>query len=128
MITIFGLIVFYVSLQKKFTSEEYHALRGWIFLIFGISAGIPIIHLQISEFVGLEIPFDSSLWVFGGLSYIGGCLLYIMKFPERISPGTFCIVGNSHQIFHLCVIGGVIMHYMASVETYRYRLTHQCPA
>ena len=46
-LTIFGLIVFVVSVKEKFSSKEYHTFRGSLFLTFGISAAIPIIHLKL---------------------------------------------------------------------------------
>lgn len=124
--TIAGLIVFTVSVREEFTKKEYHKIKGALFLIFGISAGIPIFHLNISTFIGYEMDFDFSYWFIGGFCYVFGALLYILKLPERFKPGMFCIIGNSHQIFHLFVLAGVFTHYLGSVEAYNYRRNKSC--
>ena len=35
------------------------------------------------------------------VSMLAVCFFYSSKFPERLSPGTFDFVGNSHQAFHI---------------------------
>jgi adiponectin receptor len=65
-------------------------------------------------------------WIAGGAAYIFGCLLYILRFPERFWPGKFDFVGSSHQIFHIMVFVGVALHHYASVDTYYDRLNHDC--
>lgn len=117
-------------MQSWFLRKEYHRFKGSLFLIFGISAGLPIFQLLFfpNSVVGLNQHIDFFNWYFGGILYIVGALFYIAKFPEKFWPGRFCIVGNSHQIFHFFVLGGVLLHYLGSVELYLYRLDNQCPA
>ena len=124
--SVLGSIVFVVSVREKFTSKEYHTIRGSLFLTFGISAAIPIMHLIIFGAEGFDGSFSFILWIIGGLSYIIGALLYILKFPERFWPGRFCIVGNSHQIFHILVLVGVFTHYFGCLQTYSYRANNYC--
>lgn len=126
--TILGTLVFIFSVQEKFDTAEYHKFRGIMFLAFGISAGTPIIQLGITEVKGNSIPFDFTLWYIGGIAYIIGGVLYTMRIPERFWPGKFCIIGNSHQIFHCFVLIGVFSHYFACMDCYFYRTTYQCPA
>ncbi len=124
--TILGIIVFIISVREKFGSKEYHNVRGILFLVFGISAGTPIVHLNIANIPGNEVPLDFTLWYIGGAFYVVGGLLYTLKFPERFWPGRFCIIGNSHQIFHCCVLVGVFSTYFACVDNYVYRTTYKC--
>jgi predicted membrane channel-forming protein YqfA (hemolysin III family) len=35
-------------------------------------------------------------WMLGGAFYIGGALLYVFRFPEKIFPRTFDKFGSSH--------------------------------
>lgn len=56
-------------------------------------------------------PITKSLVV-----YLSGAILYAMKLPERWSPGMFDYVGGSHNIWHICVLGGIICHYFAMQE------------
>lgn len=125
--TIMGLIVFTVSVREEFTKKEYHKIKGTLFLTFGISASFPVLHLHISAVNGYDFDYDFTYWFIGGFCYVFGAVIYILKFPERIKPGMFCIIGNSHQIFHFFVLGGVFTHYIGSVETYMYRIEKACP-
>jgi predicted membrane channel-forming protein YqfA (hemolysin III family) len=38
-----------------------------------------------------------------------GFTLYVTKLPERVWPGRFDIVGNSHQIWHVAYVCGLAM-------------------
>jgi len=69
-----------------------------------------------------------KFWYIGGAVYISGCLIYIFRFPERIFPGKFDLIGSSHQIWHIFVLGGIIFHHFASLNTYFDRLNHECPS
>jgi adiponectin receptor len=66
-------------------------------------------------------------WYLGGIAYIVGALIYIVRFPEKCRPGKHDIWGSSHQIFHLFVISGVILHYLGSLDAYYYRVENLCP-
>jgi hypothetical protein len=44
--------------------------------------------------------------------YIAG-FLYGTHFPERMFPGSFDIIGHSHQLFHVCVILGTMTQMQA---------------
>jgi adiponectin receptor len=66
-------------------------------------------------------------WILGGVAYIGGCLVYISRFPERKFPGIFDYMGSSHNIWHIMVFVGITLHHYASVDTYYDRLNNQCP-
>lgn len=67
------------------------------------------------------------LWVVGGAFYILGCFIYIFRFPERRFPGKFDLFGSSHQIWHIFVLGGILSHHFAAINTYYDRLNHECP-
>ena len=125
--TVLGSIVFILSIREEFTKKEYHKIKGILFLTFGISAGIPVIHLNLFPVNGFDInQFDFTIFFIGGLSYVVGALIYILKFPERIWPGRFCIIGNSHQIFHVFVLIGVFTIYSGCVQAYTYRSNNSC--
>ncbi len=56
------------------------------------------------------------------------------RFPERYHPGAFDVWGSSHQIFHIMVVLGAVLHFygiLASLD-YRYdprtRFSRQCGA
>lgn len=56
---------------------------------------------------------------------MSGALTYISRIPEKYRPGKHDIWGNSHQIFHICVLLGVISHYFGSIYSYYYRIENQ---
>ena len=66
-------------------------------------------------------------YILGGVSYIVGAVIYILRIPERFKPGMFCYIGNSHNIFHLFVLAGYILHFFGAMQSYNYRLENSCP-
>jgi channel protein (hemolysin III family) len=100
-----------------------------MFLTFGIATGWSVIRMKVfpEEVFGDVVPYDIYWWLIGGVCYIVGALLYILKVPERFFPGKLCIVGNSHQIFHCLVLTAVFIHCKSSIECYLYRSINGCP-
>ena len=122
-ISIYGISTFFYSLTNDFNSPKRRTLRGILFIIFGLCAGIPVIHMAffgnyINGYVkGVKLLF----WYIGGASYVTGALLYIMRFPEKYFPGKFDYFGASHQIFHVLVFVGAFSHFLGSLDAYYYR-------
>ena len=122
-ISIFGISTFCYSLTNDFNSPKRRTLRGIIFIIFGLCAGIPVLHMAffgnyIRGYVkGVKLLF----WYIGGVSYVTGALFYIMRFPEKKLPGKFDYFGASHQIFHVLVFVGAFTHFLGSLDAYYYR-------
>lgn len=120
----FGVVCGYVSLKSKFRTREWRPYRAAMFVLFGISAILPII-------AGFVVYGKDETWqriqmtwvIWEGALYIFGAFLYGVRFPERISPGKFDIWGNSHQIFHVLVVVAALCHLRALL--YSYDLTHQ---
>jgi len=127
-ITVYGLTVFGVMMAPHFDKPKYMKIKGILFLVFGISAGTGM--AQISFFPETIGRYDNEPHLkaiyFGGLSYILGGVIYILRVPERFSPGTFCLVGNSHNIFHLMVLLGFGLTFYGSINAYNYRLDNAC--
>ena len=122
-ITIFGIGTFLYSLTDDFNKPERRSLRGILFLIFGLCTGIPVLHMA---FFGDKIKgYTSGLklinWYLGGISYVVGALLYILRYPEKKFPGKFDYIGASHQLFHILVFFGAFFHFFGSIDAYNYR-------
>jgi adiponectin receptor len=58
---------------------------------------------------------DLQYWIKGGLLYIGGACVYMLRIPEKLFPNKFDIFGSSHQIFHICIVIAALMHYYAAL-------------
>ena len=67
---------------------------------FGV---VPCAHMyrQCEHFGGAVATERALAGMFG--NYFVGWLLLVSRFPERLSPGLFDIVGHSHQWWHLFV-------------------------
>ena len=104
-------------------------LRGILFLTLGISTAIPILHLRfLGKFVtGFDKKPHLIYWYLGGISYVFGGLMYTLRIPEKYFQGKFDIVGASHQILHIFVVIGFILHYLGCVDSYYYRVANKCP-
>ena len=123
LISVFGVGTFLYSLTDDFNKPKRRALRGTLFLIFGLCSGVPIMHMAFFgdyiEGYGNDIILLN--WYLGGISYIIGALFYILRFPEKKFPGKFDYFGASHQIFHVLVFFGALFHFIGSLEAYNYR-------
>lgn len=125
-ITIFGLGTFLYSLTDSFNKPQKRTLRGIIFLIFGLCTGIPIFHMAFlgNKLEGYGPGIKLINWYIGGVCYVIGALLYIIRFPEKKFPGKFDYIGASHQIFHILVFFGALFHFFGSLDAYNYRFNN----
>ena len=122
-ITIFGVGTFLYSLTDDFNKPKRRSLRGILFLIFGLCTGIPVLHMAFfgDKIKGYNPGIKLINWYLGGISYVVGALLYILRYPEKKFPGIFDYIGSSHQIFHIFVFFGAFFHFMGSIDAYNYR-------
>ena len=70
---------------------------------------------------------DGTPWAVGGVVYIVGAIIYAMRIPEKFFPRKFDLVGSSHQIFHLAVLGGFTIMFVDSVRLYDESKNFVCP-
>ena len=125
-ITTFGVGTFLYSLTDDFNKPQRRTLRGILFLIFGLSAGVPILHMAFFGYTIEGYNPDAIFinWYLGGISYVIGTFFYILRFPEKSFPRIFDYFGASHQIFHILVFFGALFHFMGSLDAYNYRFKH----
>ena len=105
--------------------------KTWVlaasFIAAGYSTAPGVIHLGYFMDESLVHGFEVFPWIVGGTIYAGGAVIYALKFPEKQFPGKFDIVGNSHNIFHVCCLIGALMHLQASVKMFHERQLYSCP-
>lgn len=129
-----GSVCAYLTLNPKFSTNAYRPIRSAMFIVFGLSGGLPIITAS-SVYGVSEAARRSGLKyvILEGFFYILGAVLYAARFPERLFhtedthdltnrpiSGKFDIFGNSHQIFHVLVVVAAYNHWLALVDSYKY--------
>jgi adiponectin receptor len=87
LITVFCSISFIVTMLPNADIPKYRKLRGILFIIVGLLAGVPIAHAAITNDPGIMI--NLYYWALGGVVYITGALIYVGRIPERCAPGRF---------------------------------------
>jgi len=127
-----SLIVFFVSLTEKIHQPEYNKAKSIMYGALGIFAAVPGIHLVYLNMTAsgindnLDFLPSTPYYLSMGLSYLGGLAIYASKFPEKCCPGKFDLWGSSHQIWHLCVLGGIIFTYLGAFDNYYTRIQIPC--
>lgn len=119
------MIAFVITLIPKFDKPKFRMLRAILYVLAGLSSAIPCFHLSFDRNLYLY-PFSGSLWIIGGALYIGGALIYGLRFPERFFPKRFDFFGSSHNIFHFCVLAAAVVHFFASMSNYNGRRQLMC--
>jgi adiponectin receptor len=110
--------VFTVSLWDKFDKPQYRVFRGTLFVMLGLLSAVPFIH-QAAFVSNRYLPhLDLYYWIFGGILYIVGATIYMLRLPERFFPGLFDIFGSSHQIFHIFIVIAAVMTYYAALQSF----------
>ncbi|KAG0280811.1 hypothetical protein BGZ95_008603 [Linnemannia exigua] len=113
MISIFGGATVIAVTKPIFRTPQYRWIRSCLFLAMGLSAVFPIIHGLVLYGIQLArkaIALDYMIIM--GFFYVFGAILYGTRTPERFFPGKFDHFGSSHQIFHICVLFGVLTHFL----------------
>jgi len=89
-------------------------------VVLGVSATFPLIYLGKLEAEKKIFVSDYSLseYVYGGAYFVTGVVFFITNTPERFKAKSFDIIGSSHQIFHVCVLAGVFVHFNAAMDLY----------
>ncbi|KAK9888306.1 hypothetical protein WA026_000567 [Henosepilachna vigintioctopunctata] len=130
MMCILGLTSITISLWDKFSENSWKPYRAGIFSTFALTGLIPAIHFGLTEGWLNVFLHKSLLWLLlSGVCYCTGTVLYALRIPERFFPGKFDIWLHSHQLFHMFVIGGALVHYFGISEIAVHRLVlEQCSA
>lgn len=101
-----GLLGVIIPWFPWFDKVENRHWRIMFFLGIAISGVVPMSHIvytqTFSRTWAFFYPVLKSL-----LCYIFGVVVYASHFPEKLKPGLFDKLGNSHQIWHLAILGGI---------------------
>jgi len=97
-----------------------------MFLVTGLSTILVFASIYI-HMNSAKMPVNVTLYALGGLFYVVGAVLYILRYPERCKPGAFDLCGASHQIFHFCVVIGCALHFYENYKLFVERENFSCP-
>ena len=118
-------LAFIVTLLPRFDQPKFRKFRAILYIAAGLSTAIPCIHLLFGHNLYLY-PFPNLHWAIGGAIYIGGAIIYGIRFPEKFFPKRFDYFGSSHNIFHFCVVVAAVVHFYGAMSNYNGRMVLVC--
>ncbi|KAH9460792.1 hypothetical protein Pst134EA_017109 [Puccinia striiformis f. sp. tritici] len=121
LITTLGAFATYTVVSPAYRSNSGRRNRTIVFVALGLSGIFPVTHGILSH--GLLDAADrvGLWWLLGsGAMYILGAIFYAERFPERLTPGSFDLIGSSHQIFHTLILIAAAMHYMSALKAFTF--------
>ncbi|MBW0502845.1 hypothetical protein O181_042560 [Austropuccinia psidii MF-1] len=121
LITILGGFATYTVVTPHYRSSDGRKKRTLVFIALGLSGIVPIGHGIFCHGL-LGVADRLGLWwlLASGVAYIFGALFYAERFPERLNPGYFDIIGSSHQIFHCLILIAASFHYVAISKAFAF--------
>ncbi|ORZ09774.1 hemolysin-III related-domain-containing protein [Lobosporangium transversale] len=124
---LFGVAGVVIPWFPWFDQKETRWLRITFFISMAASALLPVFHLILIHGAGTTLE-----WIFPLLKSLGsyalGVFVYANQYPEKLFPGRFDHFGSSHQLWHLCVLGGVYFHFTAALSFWERRYEFGCPS
>ncbi|XP_028669177.1 adiponectin receptor protein 1-like isoform X1 [Erpetoichthys calabaricus] len=131
IICVLGITAIVVSQWDRFATPQYRAVRAGVFLGLGLSGLVPTLHFMIAEGFIKATTVGQMGWLFlMAICYILGVALYAARIPERFFPGKCDIWFHSHQIFHVLVVAGAVVHLhgVSQLQAFRSSLGGGCTA
>ncbi|UNI13735.1 hypothetical protein JDV02_000451 [Purpureocillium takamizusanense] len=98
------------TLQPMFRTPRFRSARALTYSLLGLSMAIPFVHVLL-EMELEELDEKMELSSFLGmilLVFLGG-LMYAVRVPERWFPGTFDVLGQSHNWLHVLVLAAALL-------------------
>lgn len=119
-----AILVIHPNLQGL----SYRSLRTAAFVATGLSGFAPVCHgLWLYGWEEMWVRSGMPFWLLEGIIYGVGAFFFATRFPESRWPGKFDIFLSSHQIFHVLVVMGSVVHFAGVLDTYRWhyeKFTH----
>ena len=120
-VTLVGILVFITLFTPSLSARMTRPLRATMFLCMGFSGVIPATHALFLHSDQPQILMALVYEMAMGILYGIGAAIYVARIPERWRPGSFDIVGHSHQIFHVCVVVAALAHSAAALIIMEWR-------
>ncbi|KAH6877655.1 hemolysin-III related-domain-containing protein [Alternaria rosae] len=127
--TVVGLACAVATLHPSFSGPQSRHLRTALYLLLGASSFLPIahgIHLYGVEDMNSRMSLGYYLGL--GVCHGTGAMLYAARVPERWYPRRCDVVGSSHQLMHVLVVGGAALYGLGVQMARKYWETRECGA
>ncbi|CAG8384963.1 unnamed protein product [Penicillium salamii] len=106
--------------------SKMRTLRGRVFSLLAVSAMLPVIQTVIERgWTSARNEIGAGWYLAEAFSLLTGVTLFVCRFPERLSPGTFDIWGHSHQLWHAFAVLGCVFHFFGLVTAYNHHWLHK---
>ncbi|GJE98014.1 hemolysin-III related-domain-containing protein [Phanerochaete sordida] len=117
-----GTVGTFLVCAPRYNAPAHRRTRAATFVTLGAAALAPFVH-ALARLGAPEAARALALRLVGAElgAYLLGVVLYAERWPEAVWPGRFDFLGSSHQLFHVCSLVAVALHYVATVEAFRYR-------
>lgn len=122
-----GLAGIVIPWFEWFDRVENRHIRIMFFLGIAVSGALPICHIMLAQSVRRTLLFFAPVAKSVGC-YVFGVVVYASNYPERWRPGKFDKLGNSHQIWHLAILGGIYYHFRAVQKFHTASFEFACPS
>ncbi|KAG0367063.1 putative hemolysin-III channel protein Izh2 [Gamsiella multidivaricata] len=129
VISTLGALTIVAVMRPKFRSPQFRWVRSALFLAVGLSGLCPIIHgIILYGFAMAQHAIALNYMFCMGAAYVFGALIYGSRTPECFFPGKFDNFMASHQIFHVCVLIGCVVHFLGVIKamTFWHTTDHSC--
>jgi adiponectin receptor len=121
MIITLSLITAILVIHPNLQGVSYRSFRTAAFVATGMSGFAPVGHgLWMYGWEEMWVRSGMPFWFLEGLIYSIGALFFATRFPESRWPGKFDIFFSSHQIFHILVVMGSVVHFAGVWDAYRW--------
>jgi Haemolysin-III related len=118
---VLGVATLALSTLDGFQHHRWRSTRALAFALLGLCGVFPWAHVLLAhphiESVRNAMLLDIAM----GGAYLGAAVVFSLRVPEKWYPGRFDYWLNSHQIFHVFVVLGCYIHYLAAQELVRWR-------
>ncbi|KAJ3173530.1 hypothetical protein HDU88_002616 [Geranomyces variabilis] len=125
VVIVSGITTICITVSPKFFAPKYRLLRTGLFISMGATGAVPLGHALIKYGYHMtRHALSSGALISSGIVYFLGAVIYACRVPERWWPGKFDMWGHSHQIFHVLVVAGALIHCRGVITQQRWWHTH----
>jgi len=113
--------------HPKFEFPEFRTIRAVIFIGFGVTGMIPLVHAGVLHKFSQDLYLHHLLFLgSSGLLYLLGGIIFATRVPEVWLPGRFDLFLNSHQWLHVLVVMAALVHFYGCMLEAEWRFLVGC--